>query len=332
MICKWCGAVVSAVDKKCGRCGREIPPMSDCGGFYDLVPNARAAAPAAAPMTAPVAPPAPNPEELARRAAAKKKAEQMALIRLGVFALVALVIVIMLVVMIVKMSSLDKRLDALEQEMADLDRDFSNHLEDTAGVKDPFQDLNNPPDTRPQNPPKPEDDMPSIDDPVFPVPQLERWSFTVEETPDNGQAFASEPVRLELPVADGRVTESGICFELPDNAKVDLILDEGTVSITIAGPWLDHYSEFTDGGFTADVDVSDVTCQELLNEEGIVYTMEVSNQLDQFFQRIVEEGVDCGKVCILAIEQTENDEQIFRFSLEDPENSEIEIPGMAAAG
>lgn len=50
MICKWCGATVDVTKRKCPVCGREIPPLSDCGGFYDVVPEAvRAAARSEAP-------------------------------------------------------------------------------------------------------------------------------------------------------------------------------------------------------------------------------------------------------------------------------------------
>lgn len=41
MICKWCGASVAVTDAKCARCKRELPALSDCGGFYDLVPKAK---------------------------------------------------------------------------------------------------------------------------------------------------------------------------------------------------------------------------------------------------------------------------------------------------
>lgn len=40
MICKWCGNKLSPTNTKCKRCGKEVPALSDCGGFYDLVPNA----------------------------------------------------------------------------------------------------------------------------------------------------------------------------------------------------------------------------------------------------------------------------------------------------
>lgn len=36
MFCKWCGSGIQLTDKKCPACGRETPPMSDCGGFYNL--------------------------------------------------------------------------------------------------------------------------------------------------------------------------------------------------------------------------------------------------------------------------------------------------------
>lgn len=41
MICKWCGANTPDSKPKCTRCGRPLPPKSDCGGFYDIVPDAK---------------------------------------------------------------------------------------------------------------------------------------------------------------------------------------------------------------------------------------------------------------------------------------------------
>lgn len=41
MFCKWCGADLPNTANKCTRCGKDIPAMSDCGGFFDLVPNAK---------------------------------------------------------------------------------------------------------------------------------------------------------------------------------------------------------------------------------------------------------------------------------------------------
>ncbi len=40
MFCKWCGATISESSTRCKRCGRNVPAMSDCGGFYDLISTA----------------------------------------------------------------------------------------------------------------------------------------------------------------------------------------------------------------------------------------------------------------------------------------------------
>lgn len=36
MFCKWCGKTIRITDVNCPNCGRETPPLSDCGGFYNL--------------------------------------------------------------------------------------------------------------------------------------------------------------------------------------------------------------------------------------------------------------------------------------------------------
>lgn len=36
MICKWCGAKIDVRQPTCPVCGRETPPLSDCGGIYNL--------------------------------------------------------------------------------------------------------------------------------------------------------------------------------------------------------------------------------------------------------------------------------------------------------
>lgn len=65
MICKWCGARVDPAKKTCGRCGRKNMPLSDCGGFYDVVPNAprgeQTAAPDVGMRPTPIPMPVPGP-------------------------------------------------------------------------------------------------------------------------------------------------------------------------------------------------------------------------------------------------------------------------------
>ena len=54
MICKWCGETVKPGIRTCRRCKRELPALSDCGGFYDLVTDAPSIS-ARIPETAPIA-------------------------------------------------------------------------------------------------------------------------------------------------------------------------------------------------------------------------------------------------------------------------------------
>ncbi len=36
MFCKWCGKRVEPGEERCPSCGRELPPLSECGGFFNL--------------------------------------------------------------------------------------------------------------------------------------------------------------------------------------------------------------------------------------------------------------------------------------------------------
>ena len=50
MFCKWCGEPVKIGRVKCQSCGRDLPPLSECGGFYNLVPEARSKPPISEPL------------------------------------------------------------------------------------------------------------------------------------------------------------------------------------------------------------------------------------------------------------------------------------------
>ena len=112
MICKWCGASVNAADKKCGRCGREIPALSDCGGFYNVAPKAPRPEAAPKPAAAPVQPAAPVVKE------PEKKSSSAPLIVVAVLVVIALVIGQVLLMM--RIADLEETVQGLSAEMGEL--------------------------------------------------------------------------------------------------------------------------------------------------------------------------------------------------------------------
>lgn len=171
MFCKNCGATISAADEKCARCGFKAPALSDCGGFYDLAPNA--------PKPAPVpqsAPPAAAP--------APKKSEGMG--RWIVPSILALVILALQVFIFVKLADHENRLNNLFSMLEDVEE------EQTAPAPSGDQDNNDDPqptdpETTPstepeasQQPGSPDDPEPSIPDETEPpttAPTEERSWF-----------------------------------------------------------------------------------------------------------------------------------------------------------
>lgn len=120
MICKWCGAAVSALDEACQRCKRPLPAMSDCGGFYDLVPNA----PRPEPVEKPAAPaPGPKPEP-AQPVSVRKDRDRFAPIRLAVTA------ALLLIFFVIQFASL-ARISTLEGQVRDLEEQVSSHQHPT---------------------------------------------------------------------------------------------------------------------------------------------------------------------------------------------------------
>ena len=136
MICKWCGETVKAGSRTCRRCKRDIPALSDCGGFYDLV---AAEVPASAPipqptpvMEAPVHPVLPEP---------KKNSPLLGLI-CGVAAVLAVVFLIMTI-------SLSGQL-ADAREEADRLRNQNNSKGDTVETDPSVPNINGLGDKNPK--------------------------------------------------------------------------------------------------------------------------------------------------------------------------------------
>lgn len=118
MLCKWCGAEINPTHKKCDACKREIPPLSDCGGFYHLVPDARQIGKnAAAPE---------NPTAVDVNSTKKKTSKFL----VAYLTAVSLLIVILLIVQLFQMKSiraLERRLEA------------QSELQSMEGLEDVFE-------------------------------------------------------------------------------------------------------------------------------------------------------------------------------------------------
>lgn len=103
MICKWCGESIKAGTRTCRRCKRELPALSDCGGFYDLVPRGT-----------PVPPVAPEPQSavqpLVRPVIPQARQNNLLIqIAFGVSAILALIL------LVVTISLSNKLADAREE-------------------------------------------------------------------------------------------------------------------------------------------------------------------------------------------------------------------------
>lgn len=127
MICKWCGAKVREKDRTCPRCGQELPPLSECGGFYDLVPGARqGVTPPPAPPVQPSQPVQPMPPTDGPTAyySPRKKKQDNSIVWLCVWIILMAVVIALLI----QSCTLSNRLDDIDERLSKL----SNSTEGTS--------------------------------------------------------------------------------------------------------------------------------------------------------------------------------------------------------
>ena len=124
MFCKWCGTTITTSEKCCPKCGRETPPMSDCGGLYNLKQ------PVAVPVQREVTPPkCPIVEKLeARYEKDRQVAQKRHTVLMTCFAVTLVVMIALLVIgigLITQVGILEGKLDALKESTATLDTEPS---------------------------------------------------------------------------------------------------------------------------------------------------------------------------------------------------------------
>lgn len=120
MICKWCGAKIREKDRSCPRCGQELPPLSECGGFYDLVPGARQGViPPVEPKSAvPPVPPVPPVNSSTGYYPPRKKKKNYGTFWLCVWAVLLLAVI----ALSVKSCSLSHELDVLDDRLSKVEK------------------------------------------------------------------------------------------------------------------------------------------------------------------------------------------------------------------
>jgi hypothetical protein len=130
VICKWCGGSITPSDVQCKRCGKEVPALSDCGGFYDLVPGARKTS-----ETRPVVTPTPvttgsyvRKPEPQKDVQPPRKKQNSPKVLMGLAVITVLGFVLVLSMIVAVMGKLDRYSDAVDGLKKDL-RNISEQIE-----------------------------------------------------------------------------------------------------------------------------------------------------------------------------------------------------------
>lgn len=153
MICKWCGAKIREKDRTCPRCGQEIPPLSECGGFYDLVPGARQGA---VPPVKPVSPVQPTNGPTGYYPPRKKKKNYNTL-----WLCVWAVLLFAVLALSVKSCSLSCELDRLDDRLSKVEKEQKD-MGDGEGTNESIGGDNNQPESNPGS----ADETPGLDNPT----------------------------------------------------------------------------------------------------------------------------------------------------------------------
>ena len=139
MFCKWCGGNIASSDTQCKRCGKEVPALSDCGGFYDLVPCAKKPSIAqpepVAPPAKPVSPPRkPEPVREVEPARTKKNGKK-SFLGLALLNIVGFVLVIAILLIIVsKVNQYSTEVNGLRNDLRAMSEKIDSFEEVTEPV------------------------------------------------------------------------------------------------------------------------------------------------------------------------------------------------------
>lgn len=124
MFCKWCGGTLTPSDVKCSRCGKAVPPLSDCGGFYDLMPTAESRKEAA---------PVPKMETKKATVPVQKEAQSPKSVKknpnhgyIYITLLGFAVIIVLVIVLFSRINQYSRVVDELKAELNSVSEELSN--------------------------------------------------------------------------------------------------------------------------------------------------------------------------------------------------------------
>lgn len=140
MFCKWCGETIQATDVNCPNCGRETPPMSDCGGFYNLKTPDTGAQPGGNPPTM-IVKNCPVVEKLESKYVHDRRADKVHhKLTVVFFSVMALLLVLSLVVGVFAVNKTEE----LVKKMSTMQRDMANFEELLVESTQPVETLPEP--------------------------------------------------------------------------------------------------------------------------------------------------------------------------------------------
>lgn len=120
MFCKFCGQTLNASAAKCGRCGREVPAKSDCGGFFGILPGEVPAQ--------------------ALQPAVDLPAEKPAKKQIPVFSVILVLLLAAALVLIAlqggRLGELEKQLTELHEEISELKDELEDHMKAASQQQD----------------------------------------------------------------------------------------------------------------------------------------------------------------------------------------------------
>lgn len=120
MFCKWCGEDLSGNLTVCAHCGKEQPPLSDCGGFFNLTPNAK-------PIRQTTEQTFSQREQNLSYAPAPTRKQKKKKSKAGIFALV--ISLLALLAVIVSSCSINKKIGKMKTKISALKRSAVERIE-----------------------------------------------------------------------------------------------------------------------------------------------------------------------------------------------------------